>query len=232
MKNYLKNYYNQYCYTKYYFNFFLFYIVSVLLISCQGHTPYKEADNGLGVGERDSTVKKKAENPPYMVKFYDKTGRIHINIEISPREAFIKYESGKRYMIGRYEAGKNPIYFDEKGDIIAKIMPTDLGFIIKNNNNQNIFWIKEKDKVFLIADNQRLKNAFEIRKEKNLIRLYSPSKMIAEMRTEEDKIILKGYDVYEIRDFKEKQPNPAFLAILLNELPEYLRFIILVEMMR
>ncbi len=204
--------------------------------SCQENTTYKEVDNGLGVGNRgenrNNIEKKKMENPSQVIKFYDKTGRVQISTEISKKEAFIKYDVGKKYIIGRFENDKSPIYFDEKGDILAKITFLDKGLIIKNNSNQPIYWVKETEKAFQIADNQRLKNAFEIRKEKNLVRLYSPTKMLAELRLEDKKIILKGYDIYEIRDFAEKEINPALAIILLNDIPEYLRFIILVEMIR
>ena len=173
-------------------------------------------------------VKKQADTIEFIsYLILNKSDNENFSIQISKREAIITFGKNNEIIIGQYD--KKIKYFNRLGDVIAIVRNKPNEILITNTDEQLIWKIKIEDKL-KIADNEAMRNAFEIHSGINqTCKVFAFDKALGNLQVKGRQILLKGSKNFETEFIKN---YPALGILLVQPIPEDMRLVILTELLR
>jgi hypothetical protein len=149
-----------------------------------------------------------------------------ITLDWSAREIIIRFDKENQTLMGM-RARRNK-YFNNKGDVVAVVKKNAQGLEIFDTQDKLLWKVLITDKLS-IADNEKMRNAFEIQVFKNsTYKVFAPEKTLGDVFLKNNVLLAKGTKQYEINT---KQNHPAFGVLHLQNIPEDLRLILVMELL-
>ncbi|TAE49763.1 MAG: hypothetical protein EAZ31_07000 [Cytophagia bacterium] len=208
---------------------YIFICILFFLCQCTGNKNLeKEKEDFLAVkrNKENQNTEKKSK----IIAIFDKEGKEVINVDLNQREAFIKYEKGKETLTGQYTDTLRTQYFNGNGDVLAVVKYDEKGFSLYQPNNLLLWRMEYQEDIIKIADNNRMRSPYEIRKSDNgNFRAFSAEKMWGDIFTKKGKMYVRGNIAWETIGAKT---NPAYCTFLFTPIALELRIIIWLEMLR
>jgi hypothetical protein len=202
-------------------------LLCITFYSCGKKNKIEEKEDFLAINRNKDT--KTEEKKSQIIKILDKEGKEMLNLDLNEREAYLKYDKLKESLTGQYTESNKTKYFNASGDVLAVIKYEKTGFSLFQPNNLLLWCVEYEEENIKIADNQRMRSAFEIKKQGNTYKVFAPDKMWGEININKGKLWIKGNIIWETATTKI---HPAYASLLISPIPESLRMIIWLEMLR
>ncbi|TAD93208.1 MAG: hypothetical protein EAY75_01265 [Bacteroidetes bacterium] len=159
----------------------------------------------------------------------DENAQTVIQLDFNEREAILDYDKKKQRILAQYHVAEIK-YLNHLGDILAYIR-YEPDAILCYNADKKLAWKVNilSDKIQL-SDNAENNNPFEIRLADNgAYKVFSNNKQIGEVVCKQGVLTAKGNRRFETL---LKANHPAFGLLLLNDVPEEWRMILMAELLR
>ncbi len=208
--------------------FFIFITLFFLLNCTNKQKSDKENEDFLAVKRTKQGTK--LETKSKLILIVDKEGKEMVHLDLNQREAFLKYDKAKETLTGQYTDSTRSQYFNAGGDVLAVIKYEEKGFSLYQPNNILLWKIENQDDIIKIADNNRMRSPYEIRKSDNgNFRAFSPEKLWGDIYTKKGKIYIRGGIAWETIGTKM---HPSYCTFLFTQIPESFRIIIWLEILK
>ena len=124
-------------------------------------------------------------------------------------------------------------YYNDSRQIAEVKMKDDDGFKVRTTDGQLLWKIKISNEKIKISDNEENLNAFELKKREDGIKIEQNEAKIGEVKfyPERQKIKVKDSAEKEIYDANTDKYSAAYGVLLLEKIPEELRYIIAAELL-
>lgn len=204
--------------------FVIVFAASIFSIAC------KKASNETNIsGATDSTAASKIHETKVKIKTPDDMDVL----EVKMNGENIKLEMGAK-IIRSESTGDKRKYFYEAGSQIAEVKANDQeGFKLRGEDGKLLWKIKISSDKIKISDNEENANPFEIVKKADGAKIEFNETKLGEVKFYKDrgKIKVKNASDREIFDTNTDKYSIAYGTLLLEEIPEELRFIIFAELL-
>lgn len=175
-----------------------------------------------------------AENKDYALKVKIKTpdDQTIVEIKFDGKDTTIAY-AGKTVRGDQKDAEKRK-YSDEGGNQIAEVKAKDVdGFKVRTTDGKLLWKVKIAADKIKISDNEETQNAFELIKKPDGAKVEQNEQKLGEVKfyTDRQKIKVKNAADNEIFDANTDKYSVAYGVLLLDKIPEELRYIIVAELL-
>ncbi|NJO00427.1 MAG: hypothetical protein HC880_00940 [Bacteroidia bacterium] len=220
-------------YTQILSSFLCYLVIGNLFCACGGDP--ETANTNIPTQNNVSPVSQTAVTPPSgiqgVMEVKSTSGDVLIAIDFSQREAVLRYDRGQKTLMSQLKKVGKLSYFNNKGDIVAIVKQKEDGFKLEDSNEQLLWKVKIKDQKIKISDNAENQGAYEIKSnETGKYKLKaSDETQLGEVKFKDGKVTVKGRETFEI---SAPANHPAYAVLLLQDIPEEERMIILSELLR
>jgi hypothetical protein len=167
---------------------------------------------------------------PQLFALTDETKAEAIRLELNHTEGIVEFDKGRQRLIGQYTLPRQIKYFNRLADVVAWIQYTKEGFQLRNTNRDLLWQVRILADKIQISDNATNLNPFDIRlTEAGNFKVFGIDKLLGDVRLKQGRITAKGSKVFEVAS---KANHPAFGVLLIQAIPEELRLVIWMELLR
>ena len=173
------------------------------------------------------------ETKTYDTKVKFKTPDDKDVLEIKSDGGNIKLEFGGKVIRSELKGDKRK-YFYEAGSQIAEVKAKDAdGFKVRTTDGKLLWKIKIADDKIKISDNEENQNPFEIKKKDDGAKVEFNGTKLGEVKFYKDreKIKVKDANDQKLFDSNTDKYSVAYGVLLIDKIPEELRFIIIGELL-
>lgn len=163
-------------------------------------------------------------------KLKDGLKKVLAEINLAGNKARIKYKD-QLILATKTPAGSN--YRTVKGDILFSVRHHADDLKIYDSKNKFLWKVKRYQDKLKISNNLQNLNAWQIKfKDKNKASIYSPdATKVYFIRTDGNKMKLKNSQGKALFELNSKILRPAFAAIIIAEMDQLIRLIIIAELL-
>ena len=199
-------------------------ILLFLFNSCGGSgetekkTDTQQADSSKSVQSQNTN--KNVSNPGAVLKalIKDGEGEEILDIDITEKESIIKFEKGNFVLTGHHTKADKSKYYNNKGDFVAEVKYKDDGFKLRDEESKLLWKIKISPDKVKLSDNEENDSPYEIKKnDAGKYKVFAPGKQLGEAKFKDGKVTVKG---------------SAYGVLLVHDIPEELRYVIIAELLK
>lgn len=155
-----------------------------------------------------------------------------VEIKIGSNDTKIEY-NGKVVRGEMKDSDKRKYVVEGSGQIAEVKMKDADGFKVRTNDGKLLWKIKISDSKIKISDNEENQNAFELVKREDGAKVEQNEKKFGEVKFYKDrqKVKVKDASDKELFDSNTDRYSVAYGVLLLDKIPEELRYIIIAELL-
>jgi hypothetical protein len=209
--------------------FFALCLLTALSFACRQNTNEQK----VVTNPPTNTTNAAPETKEYAVKVKIKTTDDKPVVEVKFDGSNTKLEYGGKVVRGELKDDKRK-YFYEAGSQIAEVKAKDAdGFKIRTTDGKLLWKVKISADKIKISDNEENQNAFELVKKDDGAKIEQNENKIGEVKFYKDrqKIKVKDSADKEVFDGNTDKYSVSYGVLLLDKIPEELRYIIIAELL-